>query len=97
MTKLRKSKFDCVSPSRVLRADEHFSLLDIRCGTDDLKDRADYKAAMKIIQADKRSGVFKKRDSFYTFAEAREHANELNKRYGTKFGVTTGIWVQLPF
>lgn len=94
MTKLRKSKFDSVSPSHVLKSDEHFCLIP---QTRDPQDHADYKAAMKIINADGRSGVFKKRDRFSTFAEAREHANEVNKRYGTKFGVTVGMDVRLAF
>jgi len=94
MTKLRKSKFDSVSPSYVLKSDEYFCLIP---QTRDPQDHADYKAAMKIINADRKSGVFKKRDNFSTFAEAREHANEVNKRYGTKFGVTVGVNVRLAF
>jgi len=94
MTKLCKSKFDHVSPSHVLKSDEYFCLIP---KTRDPQDRADYKAAMKIINVDDRSGVFKKGDKFSTFAEAREHANEVNERYGTKFGVTVGCDVRLGF
>jgi hypothetical protein len=48
MTKLRKSEFDSVSPSHVLKSDEHFCLIP---QTRDPQDHADYKAAMKIASA----------------------------------------------
>jgi len=92
MTKLRKSKLDSVKPSYVLKGSEYFCIIHT---TRDPKDHALYKAAMKIINADQRAGLFTKREKFQTFAEAREHAKEANRRYGTKFGVTVGEDVRL--
>ena len=81
MTKLRKSKLDVVEPSYVLQANEYFNIFDFQ---DDQKSRDLHRKASKAMRSDR----FQKRKKFKTFLEARRYANEANRQYGTKFGVT---------